>query len=195
VLAVSVLAISATLSSKTGDVLGNAVQNSKGSKVELVDENVETSNSTPSKSSKNSNLTAQEHMNGVSQKVQEILENKDYQGGIGQQIRVIAQQQNEAQEQAQVQLEKLKSKNAFSRKLFGPDKNAINQINRLMDQNQVRIQQLELAKTQLANTSDQKQLEETVTLLAQQNAALENQLNLEENSPSVFGWLVKLLAK
>jgi Cu/Ag efflux pump CusA len=114
---------------------------------------------------------------------------------VGNQVRNIAQQQVQTQTQIQTQLNKLESKSGLMKKLFGPDYKAIKNLKQQMEQNQLRVQQLEQLQTQVVNQADEIQLEEAVQALVEQNTALEEQIQAEEQVGSLFGWLIKLFIK
>ena len=64
-----------------------------------------------------------------------------------------------------------------------------------MEQNQLRVQQLQRLQTQVANQADEAQIKEAIQAFVEQNTALANQIQAEEQVGSLFGWLAKLLAK
>lgn len=137
-------------------------------------------------------VNARQNMSIVAKKVEELLINKADQGGIGQQVKVIAQQQKQAQNEIKGQLDKLESRWGWMKKLFGADQKTIKNINRQLEQNRLRIQQLQQLQTQLSNQTDQSQIQELVQALTEQNTALVEQIQVEEQVGSLFGWLIKL---
>lgn len=140
------------------------------------------------------NENALEHMSEVSKQVQLLLQVKTT-GGIGEQVREIAREQNQAQNQIGDELKKLENRNGFYKRLFGPDYKAIKNLNRQIEQNQLRIRLLEQLSNQVQNQAGQTQLQETIQALNEQNTLLREQMKAEEKINSLFGWLFKLLAK
>ncbi len=138
---------------------------------------------------------AQEKMSIVSQKVKELLASEDRQGGIGQEIREIARLQNQAQEKIQTQTIKMASRSGLLKKLIGPDLKAVGNLKQELIQNQLRVKKLKELKTEVVNKAEETQVQETVEALIEQNTALENQIDQEEDTPSMFGWLIKLFRK
>lgn len=136
--------------------------------------------------------TAREHMSVVAETVEELLTTREDQAGIGQQVRVVAQEQVQAQNQIETQLNKMESRSGLSKKLFGPDYGAINNLKMQMEQNQLRIQQLEALKVEVSNEADETQLETAIVALVDQNTALSDQIMMEEETSSLFGWLFRL---
>lgn len=142
----------------------------------------------------NKNPNAVEHMSTVAQKVQELLQLRTS-GGIGDQVREIAQEQNQAQTQIKNQIDKIESKAGIAKTLFGPDYKGLNVLQQQLDQNQLRIEKLQSLMDQLTNQSDITAVQETIQALTDQNTALQDIINLETQTKSVFGWLVKLFVK
>ncbi len=139
--------------------------------------------------------TAQEHMSNVATKVEELLTNKTMQGGIGQQVRVIAQEQKTSQQEIQTELGEVDTRNGFLKFIIGPDFKALKNMQKQMEQSQLRVQQLTQLQNQLTNQGDIAQVQQTIQALTAQNTALADRINLEEKSGSLLGWLFKLLAK
>jgi hypothetical protein len=138
---------------------------------------------------------AQENMSVASQKVEELLTTKTTRGGIGDEVRQIAQDQKLAQDEIETELVKVDSRGRWLKVLAGPDYKAMRNIQQLMEQNRLRIQQLEQLQIQVTNQGDIAMVQETVQALIDQNTALEDRVALEERTGSVFGWLFKLFTR
>jgi len=139
--------------------------------------------------------TARRHMSVVSQKVEELLTTQGAKGGIGQQISAVAREQQQAQEEIEGELDGLEARRGWVKKLFGPNHKAIRNLRQQMEQNQLRVQQLTQLQNQVANQADKTQLREAIQVLVEQNAALEERIQTEEQTGSLFGWLFKLFTK
>ena len=55
-----------------------------------------------------------------------------------------------------------------------------------MEQNKLRIQQLQQLANQVQNQADQTQIQEAIQVLTEQNTALQEQIQAEENIGSLF---------
>jgi len=163
----------------------NMEESSGGSKAE--------SNEESSRSALPAN--AQQKMSVVSQKVHELLSSEMETSGIGEQVREVARLQNQAQEKIQTEVSKMASRSGLLKGLFGPNWKAIGNLNQELAQNQLRIQKLEELKTEVANQAEETEIQEMIEALVDQNTALESQINQEEDSFSLFGWLIKLFNK
>lgn len=127
--------------------------------------------------------------------MEEILTVQTIKGGIGEQVRQIAQQQKTIQEEIKSNLEKVDNRQGWLKTLFGPNFQALKNMERLIEQNRLRIQKLSELKNQLTNQGEMTQLEEMIQSLVNQNTALQERINLERQTSSLFGWLFKLFVK
>ena len=142
--------------------------------------------------SQNKSDVARQNMSIVSQKVEEILEEEKSDKGIGQQVKTIAQEQKQAQGEIEGQINKLNARQGLMKKLFGADQKAIKNLQQQMEQNQLRIQQLQELQNETTNQAEENQIQELTQSLVEQNTALEDQIQAEEQVGSLFGWLIKL---
>ena len=140
------------------------------------------------------NQAAIQNMSIVAQKVQEILQVRTT-GGIGEQIRQVAQEQNQAQAQIQEQLNKIDTRKGVLKSLMGPDYKAIKNLEKQLEQNQLRIQQLEQLQNQLTNQVEITAVKETIQALIQENSSLNELINNEKQTKSLLGWLFRLFAQ
>lgn len=148
-----------------------------------------------SKSASPRSEKALEKMSNVAKKVEELLTTQGARGGIGEQISQFANAQNQAQSQIQEDLDSVDKRGGFMKFLIGPDYKALKSMQKQMEQNQVRIQLLEQLRNEVQNQDDADQIQETIQALVEQNTALQDRVNLEENTGSLLGWLFKLLNK
>lgn len=139
--------------------------------------------------------TSQQRRSRVASAVQEMLQVADRNGGIGQQVRIIAQNQTQNQEKLETSLQKVQSRSGFAKFFIGPNYGEINNAKKILKQNREQIKQLNQVKSQFADQGDQQILTEQIQLLEQSNLEIENSLNVSEKGFSLFGWLFKLFAK
>lgn len=132
----------------------------------------------------------------ATQEMEQLMNNMEGTNqNLGNQVKTIAQEQVQAQSQIQTELNKLESKSNFMKKLFGTDYGAIKNLKLQMEQNRLRIQLLTELQNQVTNQADETQLEEAIQALTEQNTSLEEQIQTEENTGSLFGWFIKLFYK
>jgi len=153
-------------------------------------------NPRPNKNLNPRSETAREHMSIVAQKVEELLTATTTEiTGIGQQVREIARNQKELQQQIQEKLDKIESRPKWLKSIFGPDLTNINQVKKHLEQIQLRIQQLEQLKNQLTNVGEQQMVQELITALTEQQTILNDYLKNEEQYSSLWGKIVRLFSK
>jgi len=151
-------------------------------------------NTQESEGSQNRSQNALENMSEVAKQVQQLLQLKTT-GGIGQQVRLIAQEQNQAQTQIKNQIKTLDAKGKIARLLSGTNLNAVNSLKIQLEQNQLRITQLEQLQNQLSGQEDVTMVQETIQALVEQNISLQERITKELQTKSLFGWLFMLLGK
>jgi hypothetical protein len=112
---------------------------------------------------------------------------------LGSQIRTMAQNQIKSADAANQALEKAQARSDFAKFFIGANYTQLKTMKQEMDQNQLRIQELQQICSQISNAIDQTELQNQIQILEQQNTALQNQLNNEESGFSLFGWLMRLI--
>ncbi|MFH0863807.1 MAG: hypothetical protein V1858_01810 [Candidatus Gottesmanbacteria bacterium] len=135
--------------------------------------------------------TAAQNMSEVAKQVQQLLQAKTT-GGIGEQVKQVAQEQNQAQAQIQKQLNKLDSKGKLARLFTGTDYTAVKNLKTQLEQNQLRVRQLEQLQTELFNQGEITMVQETIQALIQENTFLQEIITAEEQVKSLLGWLFRL---
>lgn len=182
---------------------GNAVQNrnqiqtqnaGEATQLQVANEENESLGGKTGTGSSNRSEVAAKNMSEVAKYVQSLLETKT-KGGIGDQVRQVAQEQNQAQIRAEQQLVKLENRNALKTALLGPDFQAMKNLQALITENEARIAQLQDLVTQLVNQADITAVKDTITALEQQNTALQDMVTAGEQTRSMFGWLIRLFVK
>lgn len=185
---------------------GNAVQTQEQNKVmnqgesnqiQTQEQNaVETQDGTKDKTNKgksDSNPSVQRRSQ-VANAVQAMLQVADRSGGIGQQVRIIAQNQNQNQTKLEQNVEKIESRGGLAKFFIGPNYGEIKDAKKTLDQNREQIRQLNQISTQLENEGDQQQLTEQIKILEQANQDIETLLASAQSGFSLFGWLNKIVS-
>ena len=131
----------------------------------------------------------------VANAVQEMLQIADRSGGIGEQVRVIAQAQNQNQERLENNLEKIQNRNRVAKFFIGPNYEEVKEAQNNLEQNRERVRQLKEIKTQLGDEADNQSLGEQIQLLEQANAEAEISLDNSTKGFSLLGWLFRFFAR
>lgn len=129
----------------------------------------------------------------VSEAVHELLNSPSREGGIGSQVKLIAQQQIKSQEKVQEHLQKLEQVRTWKRLLFGADTEALGELDMQANQIRQRIEQFKSLANQVVVEDDAQMLAETIDALEDQDAALQEKIQKEKSTFSLFGWMKKYL--
>ncbi|KKP70698.1 MAG: hypothetical protein UR69_C0003G0037 [Candidatus Moranbacteria bacterium GW2011_GWE2_35_2-] len=141
----------------------------------------------------NSKLSEQRRSK-VANTVQSMLQIADQDGGVGQQLKAIAQNQNQNQLKLEQNVEKIQIRGGFTKFFVGPDYGKIKDTQKILEQNKEQIRQLNQIRTQLSNQGDQQQLTEQINILEQVNQEIEILLADAQEGFSLFGWFNKLIS-
>ena len=138
-------------------------------------------------------LNAQEHRSTVANFVQALLETATKpRDGIGQQVRVIAQQQNDSDTTTTKAFEKVQSRSKIKTFLIGSDYRNLGALRSEMVKTKNRIGQLNRL---IENATNMVEIQTQIQTLEQEQTKIENFVKEQENRFSLFGWLVKLFTR
>lgn len=175
----------------------NAVANQgESSQIQTEEQNaVETKDSGKGVDSEKSAANPSEQRRSeVANAVQAMLQIADREGGIGQQVRTIAQTQTQNQTKLEQNIDKIQSRSKISGFFVGPNYGEIKDAQKTLEQNKEQIKQLYQIRTQLSNEGDQQQLTEQIRVLEQADQEIETLLDDAQKGFSLFGWLNKLIS-
>lgn len=141
------------------------------------------------------NQTVGDSFTKVSDQVHQLIDTVGAKGGIGQQVKEIAQSQTKIQDEIKSSFSQLNSRSSVAKLFLGSDKKTIKTMTQQMEQNRLMIQQLEELKLQTKNTADLQQLQETIDLMTYQNTSLKEVIDKETKINGMFGWLLNLFNK
>ncbi len=149
----------------------------------------------------NGQINAQEHKNIVSNFEQSLLNFvgsiQHFSSNLGQEVELIAQEQNASEETTIQAMEQVQTRNKVQTFLFGSDYENLGVLRSEIVQTRNRIQQLTMLMENTTGLDDAsiEAVGEQMQILEQEQENLENFVAEQENSFSLFGWLVKLFNK
>lgn len=141
------------------------------------------------------NMIRDEHRSAVSLAVSAMLQVAEKHEGIGEQVRVIAQNQVKTQEEVEVKLANIEDRGAFAKFLIGAKYSDIKDAEKLLEQNREQIRELNQIKLEISNQSDVAVLDQQIQVLENVNLEIENSLKASQEGFSLFGWAVKIFSK
>lgn len=131
----------------------------------------------------------------VSDQVHNLIDTVGAKGGIGQQVKKIAQNQTKLQDDIKTNVSSLASRSAITKFFVGSNKKTIQNMEQQMEQNRLMLKQLEQLKLQTKNSGDLDQIQQTINLMTYQNTSLQSKVDKENKSNGMFGWLLKFFNK
>lgn len=136
---------------------------------------------------------AKEHMSEVAKAVEELVRSAERMEdpGIGEQVREIAQAQSESEDKINQAIDKAEGRGALLKFVLGPNWGELKEAKKEMEQNQVRIRELNRLMEQVQNESEKQALKEQIAVLENQNTQLADNLEEQTKGFSLLGWLFK----
>jgi len=151
--------------------------------------------------SSNGQLNAIAHRSVVANFVQNLLKvASSTEGGIGQQVRVIAQQQNDSDATTTGAITKINNRGKIKIFLIGSDYKNLGTLRSEMVHTRNRISQLtrliqNATGTSATDTAATGTIQAQIQTLEQEQTKIENFIKAQEGKFSLFGWLLKLFSK
>lgn len=133
------------------------------------------------------------HASEVAKAVQSMLAvaNRTNNPSIGEQIRTIAREQNQAVDSVNKAIDKIQERSGVAKFFIGANYSQMKEVKKIMEQNQERIRELQQIMVKLTNESDKTEIQSQINVLELQNLNLANQLTEEGKGFTLFGWLVR----
>ena len=136
--------------------------------------------------------TAEQHRSDVAKFVQTLLATSPRIGGIGEQVRLIAQEQASSTEKIVTAIEQVEQRNKIRTFLFGTDYKNLGVIRSEIVTMQNRIQRLGTEAERMASSTDKNTLIKEIVTLGEERLKLETFIKNNENVFSLFGWVRKI---
>jgi hypothetical protein len=184
-----------------GNQAGNAVQTQEKNKVKNQGEETQVQtqeqNSVKTKDKKENKgqFNAESHRSTVATFVQSLLTVADREGGIGQEVKVIAEQQNNIKDRASDLINAVENRNKVKTFLIGTSYKNLGELRSQMVQTRNQIEQLTRLANKVENEGDKTELQNQIQALEQEQTNINNFIAQNESKFSLFGWAVKLFRK
>jgi hypothetical protein len=180
--------------SPTGMQVQNQVETQNQGEDQLLKVSTQEQESLNSQGGSMSGQSVIKSVNSATKNAEDILNTSMVKGGPGEKIQDIVKSQALAQTQITTEVQKLDSRKGIAKSFIGPDYKAIKTLTQQMEQNQLRITELEQLKNQLVSQGDITMVQETIQAFVDQNTALQEKIASEEKTGSVFGWFFKFFS-
>lgn len=140
-------------------------------------------------------LNAAEHRSIVASFVKSLLSVANREGGIGAQVRVVAQSQNDSASTSAEAITKVENRSALKTFLIGSDYKNLGQLRSEMVTTQNNIDQLNNLMANATSDADKAELAAQIKVLEDSQVKVEAFVKTHESSFSLFGWLIKPFVK
>lgn len=140
-------------------------------------------------------MNAESHRSMVADFVRSLLAVADREGGIGQQVKVIAQQQNNSKEKVAGSIDKVEKRNKVKTFFFGSDYKNLGELRSEMVKTRSLINRLKRLAEKAENGQNKMELQNQIQALEQEQASIDNFIAQNEGKFSLFGWAVKLFSR
>lgn len=180
----------------------NTGNQGKNPNVIAIDDTIQTTDTTATqetgKKEKKENkgqFNAELHRSAVATFVQSLLAVADREGGIGQEVKVIAEQQNETKDRASDLINAVENRNKVKTFFIGTSYKNLGELRSQMVQTRNQIDQLKRLADKAENEGDKTELQSQIQVLEQEQTNINNFITSNESKFSLFGWAVKLFRK
>jgi len=136
--------------------------------------------------------SAETHRGAVAAFVQGLLAVADRDGGIGQEVRVIAQQQNDVRDRAADLIYAVENRSDIKTFFIGTSYRNLGELRGQTVQAREQIEQLKRLADKAAAEQDKVELQAQIRMMEQAQANLDDFIARNENKFSLFGWAVRL---
>lgn len=175
----------------------NATSNNRnatsGKEIEVEDEDDDESDDNTTSTGRE---RSEEHRSTVANFVHSLLDVAEREeGGIGEQVRVVAKEQNDSATATAQAIEKVEKRSKIKTFLFGSDYKNLGALRSEIVKTRNRVDQLNRIIGNIQNASDTAELQAQIQSLEQEQIKLDNFIKTNESKISLFGWLVKLFNK
>ncbi|HOW60567.1 MAG TPA: hypothetical protein P5548_01405 [Candidatus Moranbacteria bacterium] len=135
---------------------------------------------------------AEVHRSAVANFVQNLLSVADREGGIGQEVRVIAQQQNDMKDRAADLIYAVENRNKVKTFFIGTSYRNVGELRSQMVQTRNQVEQLKRLIEKTTNEQDKTELQNQIQTMEQEQARINDFITQNESKFSLFGWAVKM---
>lgn len=159
--------------------------NEKQAKINDVNENENKKNQ--------ANVNGANHRSAVATFVQNLLSLADREkGGIGEQVKTIAQQQNDSKDNVADRIDKVGDRSEFKTFLIGTDFKNIGELRSEMVTTGNQIDELKTLLDKTTDVTNKATLQSQIDALTLEQQKINDFIKTNESKISLLGWLVKL---
>lgn len=136
-----------------------------------------------------------EHKSTVALVVQKLLSVADRDGGIGAEVRLIAQEQASTSDKVKKDMDEIANENPLKRFFFGTSYKNTGELRSTVVTTQNHITQLKKALEKTTSTTTKVELSAQIAELEKVASSTETFIKTNESKFSIFGWFNKFISK
>ena len=140
-------------------------------------------------------FSGESYRNSVASFSQSLLAVADKESGIGQELRVIAKEQNDAKDRASDLINAVENRNKVKTFFIGTSYKNLGELRSQMVQTRNQIEQLKQLANKAENEGDKTELQNQIQALELEQTNINNFIAQNESKFSLFGWAVKIFRK
>lgn len=140
-------------------------------------------------------ITTEAHRSAVASFVQSLTSVADREGGIGEQVRTIARNQNESATTTLKAMERIQTRNQLKTLLIGNDYKNLGVLRSEIVKTQNNLGKLNNLLSSTTDATIRAELTEQIDALTAEQSKIGDFVNANEKSFSVFGWFTRLFVK
>lgn len=180
-----------TSASATSSVKKNDDRGSATSSARREDRDDDRGNATSTDAKATGQVNAEAHRSTVAAFVKSLLEVADREGGIGKEVREVAQSQQASASTTVTAIAKVESKGKWSTFFFGSDYTSLGELRNELVTTQNNIDKLKKLAGQSWYLFDKTELEAQIKTLEDSKAEITAFIDAHEDTFSLLGWAVK----
>lgn len=127
--------------------------------------------------------------------VQNMEQIADQNPGVGQRLRVLAQDQLKVQGEAEEALQMAESRGRFWKFLVGPDYGQLKTAQDRLENHVQNMDELKQLREEIQSQTAKDDLDQQIQVMEQVKTEMENQIKNAKSGFSLFGWLANLFNK
>lgn len=177
-----------TLRNGSADGQDDAVQEQERSQVQDQSQNQQNSQAGKGGTKEEKNQRSQERRSEVAIAVQAMERIAENNQGIGEQVRVVAQNQKAVQEGAEDMLVKAQNRNAVVRFVIGADYGKLKAAQDKLAEQDAKIKEMQQLAAQIENDGDKQALMEQISTMERIRQEALSEIAAEQGGFSLLGW-------
>lgn len=142
----------------------------------------------------NGKFSSESHRSMVAAFVHSLLGVADREGGIGAQVRAVAQSQNDSASVTATAFEKVEGRGSFHTFLTGSDYKNLGVLRSQIASTSANIMKIKAVLPQVTNKVDRTELNAQIKVLEDEQVKTDAYINAKENAFSLFGWLNRMFS-